>query len=555
MKNIKTKLCLSLIILIYIIFVLFSARQLYCADEVAFVIVAEEIATGQVTGHFGFGAGKIIEDKSFMLSHPPTYIYLLSLSIFLFGENPYSTRLVSLIFSIGVIILIYLITKRILETRNIKEAETWALISSFIYAINPLAIQSSILVDIDGGLLNFFGLLFLYFYISKKSLFYLVPSLFMVFASKMNLMPILFVSLILLNIISSEYKEIWRTIKLFLISGFSFFITFFTYAKTFGLDWNKLFMHNSISEALKLFFNNFLLTSLRSLWAFKTFFYFTTPFLTFLFIILSIVILKNIFKFKSGYIRENKDIILLWLYTIMIFGMYFIIGQTAWNFPKYHSVAVPSIIILIIYFMPKKIINLKEIIPLLIFTVILLSGYFVFVLGDPIIPEIEGRVITSSVYNVAKLVLVRFFLYAIVPLFLCIGLFERIPKKKVWLVLFFLLIFTSIYIDIIQAKADYSTTNLYGDKGLKEVLEFMKDKPPSEILCYHYIGYYLGYLETSELKTLLYNKPELIKIIQTNNINWVIINKEDLLFLGEETFKDFKIEKQIYNYNILKRKR
>jgi len=38
------------------------------------------------------------------------------------------------------------------------------------------------------------------------------------------------------------------------------------------------------------------------------------------------------------------------------------------------------------------------------------------------------------------------------------------------------------------------------------------------------------------------------------NINWVIINKKDLLFLGEETFKDFKIEKQIYNYNILKRK-
>jgi 4-amino-4-deoxy-L-arabinose transferase-like glycosyltransferase len=549
----QTLFFLILIILIYITFFFFSTNKLYYGDEVVFVIAAREIATGQVAGHFGFGEGKITE-KSDMLIHPPTYIYLLALFIFLFGDTTYSIRAVSAAFAIGVIILIYLITKKILETRNIEEAETWALIASFIYAISPIAIQNSILVEIDGGLLNFFTLLFLYFYISKKSLVYLIPSLFMVFYSKMTTIPILFVSLILLNIISSDYKKIWRTIKLFLISGLSFFITFFLYAETFGLDWNRLFMHNSVLEVIKSFFSNPLLISLKSLWAFKTFFYFTTPFLTFLFIILSIAILKNIFKYKSVYINENKDIILLWLYTIMVFGLYFIVGQTTWNFSKCHIVAVPSIIILIIYFMPKKIINLKKIIPLLILTIILLSGYFIFVLGDPIIPEIKGRVITSSLFQVAKVVLIRIFLYAIVPLFLCIGLFERIPKKKVWLVLFFLLIFTSFYIDIIQAKADYSTSNLYGDKGLKEVLNFMKDKPPSEILCYHYIGYYLGYLEISELETLLYNKPELIKIIQTNNINWIIINKEDLLFIGKETFKDFEIEKQIYNYNILRRK-
>lgn len=554
MKNLKIKICLILIILIYTLFVLLSANKLYYADEVVFVEVAGEIATGQATGHFGFSAGKISEDKSLMLSHPPTYIYLLSLSIFLFGENPYSTRLVSLIFSIGVIILIYLITKKILEIRNIEEAETWALIASFLYAVNPLAIQSSILIDIDGGLLNFFGLLFLYLYISRKSMIYLVPSLFMVFASKMSLISVLFASLILLNILSSEYKELWRTIKLFLISGFSFFITFFIYAKTLGLDWNKLFLHNSVLGTLKFFFSNTLLISLKSLWAFKTFFYFTTPFLTFLFIILSFITLKNFIKFKSDYIRENKNIILLWLYTIMVFGLYYIVGPTAWNFPKYHIVAVPSMIILIIYFMPKKIVNIKKTIPLLIVTLLLLSAYFIFVLGDPIIPEVGGRVVTSSVYNVVRVVLIRMFLYAIVPLFLCIGLFERIPKKKVWLVLFFLLIFTSFYINVIQAKADYSTTNLYGDRGLEEVLEFMKDKPPSEILCPHYMGYYLGYLETSELETLLHNKSNLIEIIKTNNINWIIIDKEDLLFVGEETFKDFKIEKQIYNYDILKRR-
>jgi 4-amino-4-deoxy-L-arabinose transferase-like glycosyltransferase len=490
-----------------------------------------------------------------MLMHPPTYLYLLSIFIFLFGNTTYSIRAVSAVFSIGVIILIYLITKKLLETKGIEKSETWALIASFLYAINPLVIQSSILVDIDGGLLTFFTFLFLYFYISKKGLFYLIPSLFIVFYSKMSVIPILFASLILLNLLSSDYREIKRIIKIFLISGFSFFITFFIYTKTFGLNWKNLFVHSSALEGLKFFFRNLSLISLKSLWAFKTFFYFTTPFLIFLFIIISIIILKNFITFRLEHIRKNKEISLFWIYTIMVFGLYFIVGQTSWNFPKYHIGAVPSMIILFIYFMPKKIINIKKILPLLIFTSFLLLGYFIFILGDPILPEIGGRVITSSVSNVAKVVLTRVFLYAIIPLFLCIGLFERIPKKKLWLVLFFLLIFTSLYIDIIQAKADYSTTNLYGDRGLEEVLGFMKDKPPSEILAPYYIGYYLGYLETFELKTLLNDKPELIKILQTKNINWVIINKEDLLFVGEETFEDFKTEKQIYDYYILKRKK
>lgn len=41
----KTKLILFIIILIYIIFVLFSANKLYYADEVTGITAAEEIAT------------------------------------------------------------------------------------------------------------------------------------------------------------------------------------------------------------------------------------------------------------------------------------------------------------------------------------------------------------------------------------------------------------------------------------------------------------------------------------------------------------------------------
>ncbi|MDP3026139.1 MAG: glycosyltransferase family 39 protein [Nanoarchaeota archaeon] len=552
MKITKTKIFLSIIIIIHLTFIFFSAGQLYYGDYVYFITAAKEIASGHITGHFGYLDGRLDQNMSSMLIHPPTYVYLLSLFIYLFGENTYSIRSVSTLFAIGVIILIYLITKRILKTRDIEESEKWALIAAFIYAINPMTIQNSILVDIDGGLLNFFVLLFIYLYISKKNLYYLVPSLFMVFASKMLAPMVLFASLLLLNLGAKNYKEIFRVIKLFIIAGGSFFLSFILYASLFNLGWRPLFFHNSILTYLGYFINSPFRVLFQSLWGFKTFFYFATPFLIFLFIIVSYKILKNTFEYKTDYINKNKDLILLWIYAIITLAIIFLSGISGWNFTKHHIAAIPSAIILIIYFTPKKIINIEKAIPLILITSLLLLGYFIIFLGDPIIPEIEGRVATTSFIEVAKPVLIRILLYGIIPIFLCWGLIRRIPKKKIWLTLFFLVIFTSIYLDIIQAKADYSTHNLYGDRGLEEVIDFMQDKPPEQILCYVHVVYFLDYKETYELTSLYYNKPKLMETLP--NINWIILYPKDITLIGKDTLKDFELEKEIGSYKILKRK-
>lgn len=548
------KIILFLIIIMHLSFIFLSVRQLYYGDEVNFIEVAREVSQGQVTGHFGHLQGRLIEDKSNMLMHPPTYIYLLAIFISIFGENTYSTRLPSALFSIGIIILIFLITKRILEKRNPENAETWALIAAFLYAINPFAIQSSILVDIDGGLLNFFILLFFYFYISNKNLIFLISSLFMIFASKLIGPVMLFASLFLLNLGARDFKELKKIIKLFMISGILFFLIFFLYCKFFGLSWNSLFSHNSASVAIKNLFINTYLTLARSLWGFKNFFYFATPFLIFLFIIISLRILISAITNKN-YLGENKDIVLLWLFSlIMISFLMTLPGNAGWNFPKYYIITLPSLIILVVYFTPKNIKNLKKALPIIILTCILLLFYFMIFLKDPLMQEVKGRVKTLLISEVIKPVLTRFFLYSIIPIFLCIGLFKRIPVRKLWLVLFFLLIFTSIYLDIIQAKADYSTHNLYGDKGLKEVIEFMKDKPPSQILCYVHVGYFLNYKNTYELTTLYYDTPNLIKTINEKGIQWIILYQKDIDLIGNEILKDFELEKEFGDYKILKKK-
>lgn len=541
------------IILIYLMFVIFSANQLYFGDEVIFLISAEEIVeTHQISGRFGFANGVLEDNHSKMLTHSPVYIYLLSLFMMIFGDSMYSMRAVSTIFQISTIILVYLLTKLILQKREVKDATNYALLASFVYALIPLTIQSSIILDIDGGLLTFFTLLFLYFYISNKSFVYLIPSLFMVFASKeMTGGLILFTSLIILNIISLDWKKLIRTIKLFIITATLFFLIFIGYAELFNLDWRWLFTSNSILIFIIKWAETPYLLLFRSLWGFKLVAYFMTPFAIFLFIILSYEILKKIRYGRLGYITYNKDILLLWIYSLVVIGFYFITSVTGWNFPKYHAIITAPIVVLIIYFTSRMNLNFKRLIPILAITTLLLLGYFIFFVGDPLIPEIAGRIKTTQLSQVIKPISTRFLMYAIIPIILCIGLFKKIPRNKLWFILLFLLIFTSFYIAIIQSRADYSTYNLYGDKGLEEVINFMEEVPPNEILCYHYLSYYLGYEEAYELATIYNNKTRVKEVLE--KVNWIVLYQKDIDLIGEETLKDFKLEKEIYDYKILKK--
>jgi 4-amino-4-deoxy-L-arabinose transferase-like glycosyltransferase len=547
----KTTLILGIIILLHLTFVFLSADQLFYGDETAFLTAARDIASGQITGRQGYIDGALVEDKSMMLFHPPTYFYLLSLFLFLFGESTYSVRMVSVIFSIGSIILVYFITKEILKKRKIENLENWALIASFIYAINPANIQNIILIEIDGGLLNFALLLFIYLFISNKSFKFLIPSLFLVFSSKITGVTILFATLFITSILTLNLKETFRIIKLYFITGILFSLIFLSYTKIFNLNPEYLFLHNSFLGVLKNFLTN-PYAILRSAWSFKTFFYFTTPFFTFLFIILTFIIIKKIIR-KKDYLIENKDIALLFVYSLMIFLFNLILGQSAYSFVKYYATIIAPITILIIYFTPKKIKNIKKALPIIILTSIILLIYFIVFLKDPLMPEVIGRVSTVQLSELIIPILTKTILYSIVPIFLCFGLYRKIPRKKLWLVLLFLLIFTSFYLNILHANADYSTHNLYGDKGLEETIEYLKDKPPEKIAGYIHLCYFLDYQETTEITTLFHDMDKLDKTLIEKDIQYLIIYEKDLDFIPQKILNKFQLEKQIKDYFIFKR--
>ena len=108
-----------------------------------------------------FGAVARVNSKSFLyyIHHPSLLFYLsLGLGARIFGNNPLVLRLVMMIFFMGSIIVLYLLTKEIWGKRT-------ALFASFFFSLSPLAVLYGLYIDMVGFMFLFFFLLTLFFYI------------------------------------------------------------------------------------------------------------------------------------------------------------------------------------------------------------------------------------------------------------------------------------------------------------------------------------------------------------------------------------------------------
>ena len=144
-------------LILFSILVSGSISKDYIMDEVDFS------ASGKAIADMGVPLFYRSEELPSMygLWHPPLMIYLIGASFLLFGQSEVSARIVPFIFSLCTVVLIYLIALRLTKRNDV------AIIASLLYTINPFVIQSSILLDIDGGLLTFAIMLFFYLPLSR----------------------------------------------------------------------------------------------------------------------------------------------------------------------------------------------------------------------------------------------------------------------------------------------------------------------------------------------------------------------------------------------------
>ncbi len=544
----KEKLILIGILLAHAIFVVLSMNQPFHGDEIVFSESAKAILEKGVPV-FDYGALKLNFQG---LWHTPLYMYIMSLFLLIFGKGIYAFRSVSAFFNFLTIILVFLISKEIFK--NHKNREFFSLFAAFLYALNPLTIQSSIILDIDGGLLNFAIYLFLFFYIKGKRWHYLLPSLLFVFLSKEFGPVVLFGSILLLKIISKDWKKIWRTFLMFIITGILFLIIFGLYTSFFNLDFFMPFKHNIPFLREKSFSVSLLASLMTKAWSFKTFFYFAVPFFIGLFFIFTLVFYYKLIKNQK---INDKNILLLNIFALINIFLLFYLGASAWGFPKYYIIALPAMSIFTVYMLKDYADNFKlskKSLAIFILLFLLLLSWFLIFIPSPLMPEFDATSKNADITNSLFLILKSFSFYVIIPTLICLFVFSIAKFKKIWLVSLILLIFFSyFYINSLHAIVNYSTYSTYGDRGVLEVVDYFSDIPASSIAAYPHLGSYLGMPDFYEI-TFIYNNEKDFKekIIDNDEIIYVVIYKRDIDRIGKN-MEYFILEKKIGTYYIYKK--
>jgi len=154
------KRILFIIILVFILFASKSLNKPFTLDEIININIVANISKG--SGPVGYWS----EDLTFVLptEHTTLTFYLLSIGYSIFNNKEIGTRMIPMIFCVGTIILVYLISKQIFRRK--KNMKKIALLSSLLFALSPLVIQVSTLITTDMILL-FFTMLFIYVFITR----------------------------------------------------------------------------------------------------------------------------------------------------------------------------------------------------------------------------------------------------------------------------------------------------------------------------------------------------------------------------------------------------
>lgn len=189
-------------------------------DEVYNAFTTIEFTKGNIDAYEWFHTSPI-EGTAYGWTHPPLAKLIGSTGILIFGNNAFGWRIVNAGIGVGVIILIYLITRLLFpDKKNV------ALLSSFIASLDGLLLVQS-RINMNDIVFTFFALLTLYAFLKKVNLFILGIVLGMTLATKWTGIY-LSLALIVLMIIKKKNLVI-LFLSLFLIPLSIYFISYTQY--------------------------------------------------------------------------------------------------------------------------------------------------------------------------------------------------------------------------------------------------------------------------------------------------------------------------------------
>jgi hypothetical protein len=437
--------------LIFLLVVLPQVTKPLLVDEIGFIKAAEGIRENGIPAFNQDGR------TVYFLPHPPLFVYLLGTALKL-GLGLENVRLLPLVFVLMTMALVYVMARVVSRRPEI------AFLSMGLYAINPLVVQSSLLIDIDNSVLTFLSTFLVYFFLRfqgnmdlKRTVIlgvFLGITLWAKFTT-----PMLFIlSIFLFHGIRGRYKmSFLSTGAMALIGSFLFLVTWWIYAQEYALPFFQPFEHNLRYLSNRLGLASYLLVGVLYAGLKIHVFWMTPAF----FLLLAMSVRWRVRDYLKTRVLRKLDFLLI--YSFLVFSFYMIVGQSPWKFPKYITPAMPLFAIITSEYIIRSEFKFKKnYIPALAISI----AYHLLFLRDPLIPPHTAyeAAILSLLY-IIPLILVFFFLL----------IFEK-SKSKSHLLLTAVLVFipTSLYLDAVHLTVDYSTIYNYGEGGFREAINYLR---------------------------------------------------------------------------------
>lgn len=416
-------------------------------DKFGIPLVFRGIGTGH---HYG---GGVYGDYINGLAHPPLGTYILYFFYKLLSDSIFSLRFFGYLMSLLTIFLIFKICKQLFRDKTKRESISYVV--SIVYLLSPVVIQKSTYQSMDTLFYPALLALFVYLFLKHgetKYNYILFGILFgIILLIKYTTVCFLILSIFIYYLLQKKfYKAISVTFWTCLI-GFSIFLI--------SLGTYSLYFPGTLTETLRYTLFGRVATSasfgvivrhLFSTIAYDTFW--LSPALVLFFITSLLQRTKLLFQ-----IRKIKKIDFLWIFVIITWVAYSIKAPDIYyKFPLYG-------LFLILIFSQFKYNKIDlSFLSISLLTIISLLSF----LPDPFLVLPKLLPFTSTTL-LNLLVLSLYFVPLVIFVF---------TKNKININLCLLLVISFfIVLNIQQATADYSTVNLYGEKGYNEMIQYVKE--------------------------------------------------------------------------------
>jgi 4-amino-4-deoxy-L-arabinose transferase-like glycosyltransferase len=543
---------LLLLIPVYLALIYGSFHLPLVADDVAFSVAASGLWEGQV-----------------FLCHPPLYTFLIGL-LHKAGFVRENLRLFGAGCFIANLYLIYAVCRA--AVRDPGKAWRTGFLAAFLFLINPMAVRGSLILDIDNTILSSITLLFVLAFAKLherpefKTYLILGGLLALGFWSKLSTPLMLIAAVFLYYWLKDGFgKSAVRTAATASIGFGAFLITWYVLARLFDLQFFLIFDRAATvlrtgyeQRAFSLVTELADRTARTALWA--------GPF----FLLLGA--LPGLFRI-TGFFSGNRsaagimDFITI-LFAVVFFG-YIAVGGVIYGFPKYHYPMLALTAILAAFHIENLGLGFdKKTWPLYAGIIAAWGLYNIKVPGDLIylvnhelrrLAILEPLNLAAGIKNFAA----RAGLY-LAPAFIA-GVFLRLRYKHSFagtaaLTLLLGSLAAAGALNLTQARADYSTTYLYGreirnTERLEELLRKIAGAPGSLIIAPEDVLYRVGIAESYPYCDWGKTRELFIQAVSDKNVSCVVYGLTwNSIFQYRTIFSDpstLKVLRKSYNESAL----